>query len=261
MYGTSIADAASVPQGSAYYSQSHLRRLGEYLTAPPRSMVGANAMSSPHNPRGSRESDFSFATICNLRKPSQARIIQVRSAEDLDEAFPYLDEDGDPAIILFLHGHASPDWINTIGDLFDVEADFFQQHLDFKGHIDVANPQPGRLLPSDRTPRSSPLLPSDRKQRLQLRVYTILKRYHTLPKHQSGRELRTARSQHFNEFLEHIDGQRCPSWSSPGASLIRHSVLHDLETLSVEQAMTMQVKAFKGGWMGMSTSYPSSGAH
>lgn len=131
-------------------------------------------------------------------------------------------------LVVFLRGSPSPMWLNHLGAALDIDPELFFRHLDVASKHTF---DPQQLGGSYRTP-----FPKS-KDLIRLRVcntgsWNVSRSPITLQQLREG--CRTSMSQH-------LDNSMSPQNVSTGNSLVRQFVLHDLQTFSIQQQISIEV--------------------
>ncbi|KXT00879.1 hypothetical protein AC578_975 [Pseudocercospora eumusae] len=221
-YREQLAAFAAISPSHALYSGSHLYDLCEFM-----------------NGKRNQSDQAGLVTLCDFREES-TQITSLSCPEQFSDLVSRGHFDATPSSILFLQGRPPTQWLETLGQVFGVNCEFFNRHLEYQAY------------PGQPDPCAYPPLPSHCASILQFRVFTIVKCIVDMQDDDYGEKLREARIKHsaqlkaYQSRLRRRDG--CHG-SLPGQSVIRDSVLHDLQTMSVEQVVSVYVKSFNGGWI------------
>lgn len=191
------------------------------------------------NVKRNQSDQTGLVTLCDFREEC-TQITSLSSSEQFSDLVSRGHFDATPSSILFLQGRPTAQWLETLGQTFSVNCEFFNRHLEYQAY------------PGQPNPCAYPPLPSQCASMLQFRIFTIIKCVVDIQDNDYEEKLREARAKHsaqlktYQSRLRRRDG--C-SGALSGQSVIRDSVLHDLQTISVEQAVSVYVKSFNGGWI------------
>ena len=144
--------------------------------------------------------------------------------------------------LLFLRGHASPEWINRIGASYSVDPEVFNRHRDFAAIV-------GR---TDHFTSFS--LPSTNLNMLRTRFITLDRRTSkTKPGTLSQKDLDGLRQKTHDALGEYFDKLSTKRGDEVelGSSIVRCFSLHDSEHFSIEQDASIYLTKAERGWIGM----------
>ncbi|EME81310.1 uncharacterized protein MYCFIDRAFT_72164 [Pseudocercospora fijiensis CIRAD86] len=222
-YREQLAAFAAVSPSRALYSGSHLYDLCEFMTAK----------------RTQSSEQAGLVTLCDFGEAG-AQTTPLSSPEQFRDLVSRGHFDATPSSVLFLQGRPTAQWLENLGQAFGISCEFFNRHLEYQAYAGQPNPC------------AYPPLPSQCASMLQFRIFTVIKCIVDVQDSDDGENLRKARAKHSEQLkayqsrLRRRDGCR---GASSGQSVIRNSVLHDLQTMSVEQVVSAYVKSFNGGWI------------
>jgi hypothetical protein len=145
--------------------------------------------------------------------------------------------------VIMLRGFPSLRWIDFLGDMFDVNPEFWRRHL---GCI-VQAPADDLAKPAS--------LPSTTDRILQHRVASIGSRKRFWQPHvQDLQVLRYEATKKFQAYRANLEKWDTAKWT-PGDSVVRQYVLHDKEHFTIDQNVTAYLHAPEAGapWAGTSS--------
>ncbi|KAM7205139.1 hypothetical protein V8F20_003276 [Naviculisporaceae sp. PSN 640] len=217
-----IAALAKRDSKEHVYPRPDLVNLNHYLTT--RSSIG-----TPVEPDEYSAAD-DFAVIHDIATGQVRRFAP--SSAGLDDFVSY----GTPKSpsIIFMRGFGSPQWLNAIGNVHQVNAELYRRHLEFQAFNST-----GRNL------YSSPSLPSSAAQVFQLTIPTICARNVG----GSGFEpddLRQARQEESEAMTKYFKQLR--NRAKPADSVVRDCKMLSKEHYIVEQTISIEVGPQKDGW-------------
>ena len=127
--------------------------------------------------------------------------------------------------LVLLRGYPSPQWLDSLGSVYHIDAEFWRQHLDFLGSsLDDVN--------------SSPSLPSSACDVLKLRITTVgvRNKFATTSEQAHVTKLRREGSQAMEKY--NTDLRMGIGWRT-GDSIVRGYTVYDSETFSIDQTITV----------------------
>jgi len=178
-----------------------------------------------------------FATIHDLSLPEEdkTQISQFCTIDAFEKSIKEKKKQVKPSLLVFLQGHPSPEWLNTVGYLCNVDPEFLLRHLNF------------RMPPSERH-FTTPALPSTSSNIVQLRVTSIICREEAQSSHMQADQLRREADARMKEYYKHLKREINVKL---GDSIIRSFMVHDNCHSTMEQDISLCVNAIENGWIGM----------
>ncbi|KAK8217441.1 hypothetical protein M8818_001197 [Zalaria obscura] len=119
-YADRVSSYASCKADKALYSGHHLDPLSRYLRS-------ADEFETTGSPENSTQSDF--ARLYDFTMPPDERGQVLASPAKIAESAREACCAPSQARILFLKGHPTPDYVDAIGSAYNVDPEFFRQHL------------------------------------------------------------------------------------------------------------------------------------
>ena len=173
----------------------------------------------------------------SLAENDQKRVQHFDCVGDLEGACEEKIKQASPSLILFLNGHPSPDWLNTIGWKCNVDPEFLLRHLDFRSSSTEINHF------------TVPGLPSSTSNIIRLRLASVGCRQYDGARNQ--KEIQRLRSTAAAQMKEYLVNLKRENDVKTGDSIVRSFAIHDEEHYSLEQDMALCVNKFGKGWLGM----------
>lgn len=204
------------------YSGQHLEDVSEYLRQPTR--------STDYEPGPGRP----FVHLYNLDHLHSGPQKYSRPGDFESECERQRGEQWHKAGLLFLTGHATPAWLNAVGGEFDISPLHLRRHLNFRPSLKLNT-------------YAFPTLPSASSNVLTLTIPTI---GHIEPQRaevksaelQAIRRLCDSRVQEQSRVLEF------QNTATAGEPVIRRLYLHDMNTFTIEQDITISLVESEGRW-------------
>lgn len=228
-YADRVSSYASCKADKALYSGHHLDPLSRYLRS-------ADEFETTGSPENSTQSDF--ARLYDFTMPPDERGQVLASPAKIAESAREACCAPSQARILFLKGHPTPDYVDAIGSAYNVDPEFFRQHL-------------GEHTLSGHHAYRTSSLPSSRM---------LMPRLHTMTvgfcRSSSGErcgedkvtQLRRLNEKGAEEYMNNLI-QNDSAWEL-GSSYIRRLTVHDEDSFSMEQYMSICVNTTSNGWTG-----------
>lgn len=231
-YRKAIRAHASLKIGQSLYAGPNYESLARYLDPPSRP-------PSIHRDTISRVSDAEdLVTLhdLNASKNDKEGGRQIGKVEDLVAILEHARNSTSPALVLFMHGYLSPEWILAVGWLCNVDPEFWLRHFDFRAPL------------TEPTYFTTPALPSSAGNIIRLRIPSIGRRTVVGSIGQSGIEhLRDRSSMEMEQYASNI---RDAVGINTGDSIVRTFAVHDEANYSLEQDMSLCVNKFgNDGWV------------
>lgn len=134
--------------------------------------------------------------------------------------------------LVFLTGNPSPEWLSAAGAKYHIDAEFYQQHLEYRptGQHDFFH------LPS---------LPSVSQNVITL-CFTTIGFIQPLGRDVSRDEIHRVRL----ESNEQIQRRFRQDYGIAGSSIVRRFYLHDENLFTIEQEASIQILQNNGEWLG-----------
>jgi len=168
----------------------------------------------------------SFAWLYELQPEVSPKAIR------LSRPLPKIRRDGtaDPNILLFLRGYPSPEWVAELGSRYKIDPEFFHRHLKF-----LSSDQ-------DKPTRTRFVLPSSQK--------TIFQMSLTSMGTQECIDVRSKRADAVAQMETYLhDLKKGDKWKC-GNSVVRSFEVHDEQTFSIQQTVTVYVASIDKPWIG-----------
>ncbi len=212
------------------YPGDNFRNLAKYLNRPKRQDDSSSVNLPP----------TLFATVYCLQADIEIKDLQCRDLrleDELSDAIVSLSGESDSAnFLMFLRGHPTPEWLNTIGAQFKVDPEYFRHHMDFN------------LSPGTSNWFSSPSLPSVSSNFITIRITTIGHRKHV--GHLADNSIKAARERANGSMVKFLN-QLQNFDSDVGTSFVRRCSIHDSEYFTIEQNISLCCSRNNKSWTGM----------
>jgi hypothetical protein len=241
-YADAIYAYSRLVGAQSLYPGTHFRDLGRYVQRPFEVRAPAVETGPGDKNAGSVISEQhhrapGFMTLCDLDPACPTRVRPVVTIDDfLDESTRLLADSPHPHLV-FMSGHASPEWVVAVGSQYRIDPSFWRCRLDFR---------PGA---SDHF--SQPSLPSQSRSVLHLRATTIGRSLVKDEAVQTQGVLDSIRSQtarrmgDYHEKLE-LQSDRLKT----GDSIVQKMSIHDLRHFTIEQDISLYVVPTRKSWVG-----------
>lgn len=213
------------------YSGANYANFATYLERPYQPTATIASGLSPETPKP-------FVTLHDLSLPEsdETRIHGFCSVDAFAKSIEEKQKQAKPSLLVFLRGHPSPQWLNTIGYLCNVDPEFLLRHLNF------------RTPPTERH-FTSPAPPSTTSNIIQLRISSIVCREQTNETPDAVSQLRIEAAEEMKEYHKNLKKE---IGVKTGDSIVRSFVVHDNEHSTLEQDISLCVNEFGKGWIGNS---------
>lgn len=228
-----MVNHAHLSSGQSLYPGYNFKPLVEYLQ---RRKDASTNIEIPASPLSSS----SFVTLHNLRlaETDEKRVETFYEPRDLIKRLDeYLVSDA-AALLLFMNGYPSPEWISNIGWKCNIDPEFFLCHLNFRPEADPTNCF------------ALPALPSSSWNVIRLRIPSICRRHSEEQHNQS--EIERLRRIASEQMKVYIDNFKCDRSVNTGDSIVRSFAIHDQRHCSLEQDVSLCVNSFGKGYISMS---------
>lgn len=186
------------------------------------------------------DAPWAFATFHNLAVPvnSPQRIRQVNDVRTLENLLGEARNHRNQALMLFLSGYPSKDWLDAIESGCLVKREFFERHLGFCA----------RAFYEERHVFSRSTLPSVSNETLSMSMPTL--GYCKRNENATQANLDQLRQSTMNEMRQHHLNMRLGTSVETGNSIIRSFAVHDNTHYAIEQDISITVVPFNNGWLG-----------
>jgi len=224
--------------GNSLYTGSNYVSLAEYLQKPYRKGSSVSISFDTNT-------DPELVTLHDLRLPEKDdhRVQRFGNIEDFIRTCEEKRKQASSSVLMFVRGYPSPDWLNHIGWLCNVDPEFFLRHLDF-AHSST-----------ERGYFTSPNLPSSNANHLRFRIPTIGHRqFDRTITQKEIEELRRTAAAKMKEYQIDLKQERN---IDVGDSIVRSFAVHDQEHYSIEQDVSVCVNEFGKGWISKINPYHS----
>ncbi|KUJ13470.1 uncharacterized protein LY89DRAFT_672680 [Mollisia scopiformis] len=126
-YARNVEGHANPPSAQSLYSGSNYANFAAYLRRPYQPIAVVNSQRATRNATP-------FATIHDLSLPEEdeRRISRFCTVEAFEKMIEEKKKQTRPSLLVFLQGHPSPEWLNTIGYLCNVDPESLLRHLNFQ---------------------------------------------------------------------------------------------------------------------------------
>lgn len=137
---------------------------------------------------------------------------------------------------MFLNGWQPADWLNVIGDKLRLEPEFYQRHLEFRTRDTAAS--------NERYSDFS--LPSSKTQMMQLKLTTLGTRFASEGQSHNDDQGKLSK---LRNAVNKLTRDYCEKWDpfnpahEQGTSIARSFSIHDLRHVSLEQDVSIYVRA------------------
>lgn len=211
------------------YSEADLGDLAHYLQNPfqrPISRVASHAV--PKN--------LTFIYKYKLSPSNDVGLTKYNAVAEYEKSFLEEKETGSANELLFLTGRPSAEWLNAIGAHYNIDARYFQQHLDF--------------LPSgQRDWHGSPTIPSKSRIALRLCVPSIIF-VGSEGRYVDPYGLQKARQDCDRQLRQIFQAFTAGTLAQAGKSIVRRINIHSGDCMVIEQELSICL--FKRGdhWTG-----------
>jgi len=223
--------------GDSLYAGSNYVSLANFLQKPYRRGTSSISISVDK----SDEEDPNLVTLYDLRLPEKDkhRIEQFSRVDNFVQTCERKRKQASPSLLLFLRGYPSPEWLNNIGWLCNIDPEFILRHLNFAQSA------------TERGYFTTPNLPSSNANILSLRLPTI--GYRQFDKNITQKEIEELRRTAESKMQEYQSDLKLEKDIQPGDSVVRSFAVHDQEHYSMEQDISVCVNEFGKGWISMHT--------
>jgi hypothetical protein len=222
-----------VAEPTSLYTGDNYEALADYLQKP------YSQYPDPPGPRtDGREEPMQFVTLHDLNIPERTndRIKIFSDIRLFEETMREKAHSNSPRLLLFMRGYPTPEWLNTIGWLCNVDPEFYLRHLNFKSEAKTNY-------------FTSLMLPSSTSNIIRLRTTSI--GYRQRFGRRSQQTVETLRKQAQLE-MENYRSQLNKASTQVGHSIVRSFAVHDQEHYTLEQEISICTNEFgvDQGWVG-----------
>lgn len=239
-YAHLVAAHARQATSDSLYPGLNYENLSQYLLQPYSQHYHPQSSASLSTESASAAQATCFAMLYDLAAAENERATPFISPEAFENSATIqalgTSETGH---LLFLRGNPTPEWLNTIGYMCNIDPEFFLRHLDFRataGKPDYFN------LPG---------LPSSKSNFLRLHWTTIGSRGATFERHgRDQEEVELLRNDSARRMEHYLDETRSGHKMKICDSFVRRFAVHDGTHFSFEQDVSICINSIGNSWIG-----------
>jgi hypothetical protein len=232
-YSLRIHNHASLSTKGSLFPGQNYRTLARYLRQPFQQSHSA----ALYQPNTRDEHSGSFATLYNLNADDSDRVVSLPNPEFFESLMEEILNDSSSSLLLFLRGHPSSEWLNSVGSMCNVHPEFFQRHVEFWSTIGMPDYFP------------LPPLPSSSGNIIKLQLTTIGSRGSVASKGPQA-SIDRLRRESAKDFERYFHELRTTDNFRTGDSFVRHLEVYDETHFSLEQDVSICVNRLGNGWIG-----------
>lgn len=234
-YADAIDKYSKLEINASLYPGVHFENLAAYIRRPLEARHGSHS-SLASDAAGDRS--FAFVTLRDL-DPSVDAANRVRhfNKEDDFQSIALNLASSRHGHIVFMRGHPSPEWLLTIGQIYQLDPEFFRQHLDFR--------------PDRKNYFLSPSLPSASTLIARLTATTLGNVLQSSVDSSDAqtwlRDLQDGNREAMDNYRRKITDL---SASNTGDSILRDCSIHNARSFSLEQDISLHTCKTQNSWAG-----------